>query len=83
MIHRCTDDACPSVGQRTSSSCGCHQTDEQVLRSALRKLAAEVGGLRTFESELRAELGNTNWSVLMLRLSEADATLSNSERTDG
>lgn len=42
MIHRCTDEVCPSVGQRTSSSCGCHQTDEQVLREVNRTLLAAL-----------------------------------------
>lgn len=41
----------------------------------LRKLAAEVGGLRAFEGELRAEISNTNWNVLMMRLLEADAVV--------
>lgn len=52
-------------------------SDQEVeaATTALRKLAAEVGGLRPFESELRAELGNTNWNVLMLRLREADEAL--------
>lgn len=49
------------------------------MMEALRKLANEVGGLRAFESELRAELGNTNWAVLMLRLSEADAAIAKAE----
>lgn len=49
------------------------------LLDALHKLAAEVVGLRAFESELRAELGNTNWNVLMLRLSEADAAIAKAE----
>lgn len=43
--------------------------------TALRKLAAEVSGLRVFEPEVRLAISNTNWSVLMLRLDEADALL--------
>jgi hypothetical protein len=44
-----------------------------------RKLANEVGGLKAFEHEVRAIIGNTNWSVLMQRLAEADAVLSKAE----
>lgn len=40
-----------------------------------RKLANEVGGLRAFEDEIRAVIGNTNWSVLMQRADEALAVL--------
>ncbi len=40
-----------------------------------RRLAAEVGGLRAFEHEIRAAIGNTNWSLLMQRLAEADAAI--------
>jgi hypothetical protein len=36
MLHRCTEAECPSFGQRTSYSCGCHETDETVLRAALK-----------------------------------------------
>ena len=31
---------------------------------ALRKLAAEVGGLKAFEPGVREAIGNTNWTVL-------------------
>jgi hypothetical protein len=44
-----------------------------------RKLANEIGGLKAFEHEVRAIIGNTNWSVLMQRLAEADAVLSKAE----
>lgn len=43
---------------------------------ALRKLAAEVGGLKAFEPGVREAIGNTNWTVLMQRLDEAGAALS-------
>ncbi len=43
---------------------------------ALRKLAAEVGGLKAFEPGVREAIGNTNWTVLMQRLDEAEAALS-------
>lgn len=76
-LHRCTDAECPYLGQATNKACGCHQTDEQVLHGALRKLAAEVGALLAFEDGVRAEIGNTNFAVLMLRLEEADAILAN------
>ena len=45
------------------------------LHEAGRKLAAEVGGLRAFESEIREAIGNTNWSVLMNRLVGMDAAI--------
>ncbi len=51
MLHRCTDRACPSFDQRTSPSCGCHQTDEQVLRAEierLRNILDDIGGLSRF-----------------------------------
>lgn len=44
MIHRCTTTECPFIGQRTSRSCRCHQTDEQVLRESLRRMVARFGG---------------------------------------
>lgn len=31
---------------------------------ALRKLTAEVGGLKAFEPGVREAIGNTNWTVL-------------------
>lgn len=40
-----------------------------------RRLAAEVGGLRAFEHEIRAAIGNTSWALLMQRLAEADAAI--------
>jgi len=43
---------------------------------ALRKLAAEVGGLKAFEPGVREAIGNTHWTVLMQRLDEAEAALS-------
>ena len=43
---------------------------------SLRKLAAEVGGLKAFEPGVREAIGNTNWTVLMQRLDEAEAALS-------
>lgn len=30
-IHRCDDPSCPSYGQMTFKSCGCHKTGEQML----------------------------------------------------
>lgn len=43
---------------------------------SLRKLTAEVGGLKAFEPGVREAIGNTNWTVLMQRLDEAEAALS-------
>ncbi len=48
---------------------------EAALREALWKLSNEVGGLSIAELEIRQAIGNTNWSVLMLRKDEAKAAL--------
>lgn len=52
-IHRCTEKACPFVGQVTSKSCRCHKTAEQMLQervaeleAALRKTTGELRDLR-------------------------------------
>jgi hypothetical protein len=45
------------------------------ISTALRKLANEVGGLRAFEPQVRAAIGNTNWEVLMHHQAEALAVL--------
>ena len=47
----------------------------RVLSEALRKLEAEVSGLAAFEIEVREAIGNTNWSVLVLRRNEARQAL--------
>ncbi len=63
MLHKCTDFTCPSIGQRTSKTCGCHQTDEQVLRalsadllSALRDMMGEFED-PTITDDLRTQIG--------------------------
>ncbi|MFN6952496.1 MAG: hypothetical protein ACK4NE_07870 [Albidovulum sp.] len=48
-----------------------------------QKLAAEVGGLRAFEQEIRAAIGNTNWSLLMQRLAEANAAIAKATPPQG
>jgi len=52
------------------------QIGSRQVAETLRKLAAEVGGLKAFEPGVREAIGNTNWTVLMQRLDEADAALS-------
>lgn len=52
------------------------QIGSRQVVEALRKLAAEVGGLKTFEPGVREAIGNTHWTVLMQRLDEAVAALS-------
>ena len=52
------------------------QVGSRQVVEALRKLAAEVGGLKAFEPGVRDAIGNTNWTVLMQRLDEAEAALS-------
>lgn len=46
------------------------------MLEALQKLANEVEGLAAFSEGIRAEIGNTNWGVLELRLKEARAAIS-------
>ena len=41
------------------------------LEVALWKLANECDGMRAFEQDIRAVVGNTNWSVLRQRVDEA------------
>lgn len=59
-----------------------YQEDKSIIAAAPdmleagRKLANEVAGLKAFEHELRAVIGNTNWSVLMQRMAEAEAAIS-------
>jgi hypothetical protein len=73
-------------GGRNVASVNSHNTTEGKANARLiasapdmveagRKLAAEVGGLRAFEHEVRAAIGNTNWSVLMDRLAGMDAAI--------
>lgn len=52
------------------------QIGSQQVVETLRRLAAEVGGLKAFEPGVREAIGNTNWTVLMQRLDEAEAALS-------
>lgn len=35
LDHRCTDIECPMLGQRSSTSCRCHRTREQVAASLI------------------------------------------------
>lgn len=48
------------------------------LTAALERLANEVFALRAFEDAVRAEIGNTNFVLLMLRADEAEAALAKS-----
>lgn len=45
------------------------------MRVALRKLRNEVEALRAFETEVRAIIGNTNWTCLFARVAIADSFL--------
>lgn len=51
------------------------QRDLDQAREALRKLANEVCALSAFEAAVREAIGNTNYSVLMLRRDEARTVL--------
>jgi hypothetical protein len=55
MTHKCTDTECPFVGQRTSKGCGCHQTDEQVLRAENERLRGALDHIAI------SELVTDNW----------------------
>lgn len=55
-----------------------HKVSDELMRErcrtlevALWKLANECDGLRAFEADVRAVVGNTNWGVLRLRVGEA------------
>jgi hypothetical protein len=43
----------------------------KALEVALWKLANECDGMRAFEHDIRAVVGNVNWSVLRQRVDEA------------
>ena len=65
---------------------GRHIRDEEVKRLtvALRRLRAEVAGsLGIAEPEIRQAIGNTNISVLKLRVKEADELLAALDETKG
>lgn len=49
-------------------------TDNMVAET-LRKLLAEVRGMEAREAEFRTLMGNTNWSILILRADDATAAL--------
>lgn len=36
--HRCSDGECPYIGQASPKSCGCHKSDEQMLKWAYANL---------------------------------------------
>lgn len=40
------------------------QIGSRQVAETLRRLAAEVGGLKAFEPGVREAIGNTNWTVL-------------------
>jgi hypothetical protein len=47
----------------------------EAAQNALLRLVNECDALRAFEADIRAIVGNTNWSVLRLRVDEARAVL--------
>ena len=47
-LHRCTEPECPHIGQATSRSCGCHRTDEHVLRAVIREQLAADDAMMAF-----------------------------------
>ena len=66
MDHRCTDNDCLFKGQRTSHSCGCHKTREQMLE-------AEVISLRN--KQLYSRAGNLSPDYLLRQDQERRAAL--------
>lgn len=48
-LHRCTEPECPYQGQPSGRGCGCHKTDERVLRE---RVAALVDMLETVREEI-------------------------------
>mgnify|MGYP001581955488 CR=1 FL=1 len=49
-LHRCSEADCCYTGQPSPTSCGCHQADEQVLRTMIGEL---VIGLCQYRDDLR------------------------------
>lgn len=43
MDHRCTEQECPHIGQRSDRGCGCHKTREQMLEDEVVRLRRFVG----------------------------------------
>lgn len=60
MLHKCTDAECPFVGQRTDRTCGCHQTDEQVLRDENERLRGVLRQAQDALSEYACHVGDRN-----------------------
>lgn len=61
-------------GRKETANCHLIASAPDML-AALEKLANEVEGLGAFEPEIREAIGNTNWSVLRLRMTEAHAAI--------
>lgn len=47
-LHRCAETECTFFGQTTSRSCGCHKTDEEVLRGIIREMLAADDAILAF-----------------------------------
>jgi hypothetical protein len=60
----------------TAAALSTLQEQKGRLEEALRNLGNEVDALGFLEDEIRGFIGNTNWSILRLRLDEARALLS-------
>jgi hypothetical protein len=84
-LHRCTETDCLFIGQTTTKGCGCHRTDEQVLRDALKHvsdcLKLELAGVldgEPYEEELIGILGEEYGRQVIaarVRLAQADALI--------
>lgn len=61
-LHRCAETECTFFGQTTSRSCGCHKTDEEVLRGVIRELLSADDAMMAFlcGADPRA-LGEGEW----------------------
>lgn len=62
-LHRCEDQSCPALGQRTSKSCGCHKTTEELLIAQRDELVEllEIAAERLASAEKDADLDFDPW----------------------
>ena len=60
-LHRCTDTDCCYIGLASPRGCGCHQTDEQMLRESHAALLAVLCKLERWfdtDEEIIAAMGD-------------------------
>lgn len=74
-LHRCSTAECPFVGQATNKGCGCHQTDEQVLRATNADLLAALQACAESLAFARDKLGMCGEGDGADRKADADDTI--------